>query len=125
MKYDERLIGHRPSDTVLAKSKKRLDAVFKKRFEDLQAQRNAQRRIEAASFGVLRGLAKEDPKLTAAVEDAKKQAAARSKVRAKPPQRIQVEGRQHLGSVSVTLVPPFWPWQWNAQTGQAMLPARF
>lgn len=118
MKYDERLIGQRPSDAVLAESKKRLDAMFQKRFEDLQAQRNAQRRIEAASFDVLRGLAKEDPKLAAAVEDAKNYAAARAKVRAKPPERIPVEGRQHIGSVSVTMVPPFWPWQWNAQTGQ-------
>lgn len=31
MKYDERLIGPKPSDKVLAESKKRLDAMFKKR----------------------------------------------------------------------------------------------
>jgi hypothetical protein len=118
MKYDERLVGHRPSDAVLAESKKRLDAMFKKRFEDLQARRKEQRRIEAASFGAIRGFVKEDPKLAAAVEEAKKHAAARSKIRAKSPQRKKVEGRQHLGSVAVTLVPPFWPWQWSAQTGQ-------
>jgi hypothetical protein len=118
MKYDERLIGHRPSDEVLAESKKRLDAMFKKRFEDLQAQRKEQRRIEAGALGAMRNLVKEDPKLAAAVEEAKKHAAARSKVRAKPPERTKVEGRQHLGSVAVTLVPPFWPWQWKAQTGK-------
>ncbi len=118
MKYDERLIGRKPSDAVLAESKKRLDARFKKRFEDLQAQRKEQRRIEAAPFGVMRGLSKEDPKLSAAVEEAKKNAAARSKTHAKPPHRTTVEARQHLGSVAVTLVPPFWPWQWSAQTGQ-------
>jgi hypothetical protein len=118
MKYDERLIGPKPGDAMLAHSKKRLDAMFKKRFEDLQAQRREQRRIEAASFGVMRDLAKKDPKLTAAVEDGKKYAAARSKTRAKPPQRTKVEGRQHLGSVAITLVPPFWTWQWNAQTGE-------
>ena len=117
MKYDERLIGRKPSDAVLAESKKRLDALFKKRFEDLQAQRKEQRRIEVASFGVMRDLAKKDPKLTATVEEGKKSAAARSKIRATPPQRKKVEGRQHIGSVAVTLVPPFWTWQWNAQTG--------
>jgi hypothetical protein len=118
MNYDERLIGHRPSDAVLAESKKRLDARFKKRFEDLRAQRKAQRRIEAAPFSAMRELAKDSPKFTAAVGEAKKYAAERSKTRGKPPKRTKVEGREHLGSVSVTLVPPFWPWQWNAQTGQ-------
>lgn len=118
MKYDERLIGRKPSDAVLAGSKKRLDALFKKRFENLQAQRKEQRRIEAASLGVLRGVANEDRKLSASVEEAKKSAAARSKSHAKPPHRSTVEARQHIGSVAVTLVPPFWTWQWNAQTGQ-------
>jgi hypothetical protein len=118
MKYDERLIGRKPSDAVLAGSKKRLDAMFKKKFEDLQAQRKEQRRIEAAPLGVMRALAKEDPKLSAAVQEAKKAAAARSKTHAKPPHRTTFEARQHIGSISVTLVPPFWPWQWNAQTGQ-------
>jgi hypothetical protein len=92
--------------------------MFKQRFEESQAQRRAHRRIEAASAGALRDLAKDSPKFTAAVEEAKRQAAQRSKTRAKPPRRTKVKGRQHLGSVSVTLVPPFWPWQWNAQTGQ-------
>jgi hypothetical protein len=118
MKYDERLIGRKPSDAVLAESKKRLDAMFKKRFEDLQSKRKEQRRVEAGVFGVTRGLAKEDPKLSAAVEEAKKLAAVRWKTHSKPPHRTTVEGRQRLGSVAVTLVPPFWPWQWNAQTGQ-------
>jgi hypothetical protein len=118
MKYDERLIGPRPSDAVLAESKKRLDAMFKKRFEDQQAQREKQRGIEAASFGAMRDLAKQDSKIPASVGEAKKYAAARSKIRAKPPQRAKVAGRQHIGSVAVTLVPPFWAWQWNAQTGQ-------
>lgn len=118
MKYDERLIGQRPSDAVLAQSRKRLDAMFKKRFGNLQAQRREQRRIEAASFGAMRKFTKRDPKLAAAVEAAKKNAAARSKSRAKPPQRKKVEGRQHIGSVAVTFVPPFWGWQWHAQTGQ-------
>jgi hypothetical protein len=118
MKYDERLIGRKPSDAVLAESKKRLDAMFKKRFEDLQARRKGERHVEAAPFGVIRGLAKEAPKVSAAVEEAKKNASARSKAHAKPPHRTTVEARQHIGSVSVTLVPPFWPWQWSAQTGQ-------
>jgi hypothetical protein len=117
MKYDERLIGRKPSDAMLAASKKRLDAMFKKKFEDLQTQRKDRRRIEAAPFGVMRGLAKEDQKLSAAIQEAKKNAAARSKAHAKPPKRTTFEARQHIGSVSVTLVPPFWPWQWNAQTG--------
>ena len=118
MKYDERLIGPKPSDAVLAESKKRLDAMFKKRFEDRQAQRQQQRGIEAAPFGAMRELAKQDSRLSAAVGEAKKQAAARSKIRAKAPPRTKVAGRQHIGSVAVTLVPPFWGWQWNAQTGQ-------
>ena len=117
MKYDERLIGPKPSDAVLAESKKRLDAMFKKRFEDQQAQRKEQRRIEAASFGALRDLAKQDSRLSASVGEAKKHAAARSKIRSKPPHRTKAAGRQHIGSVAVTLVPPFWAWQWNAETG--------
>jgi len=118
MKYDERLIGRKPSDAVLAESRKRLDGMFKKRFENLQAQRHEQRRIETASFGVLRSLAKEDPKLAAAVEESKRNAGVSSKIHSKPPQRAKVAGRQHIGSVSVTLVPPFWPWHWDTQTGQ-------
>ncbi len=118
MKYDERLIGKKPSDAVLAESKKRLDAMFKKRFEERHAQRRDQRRIEAAPFGAMRDLAKQDPKVSAAVVEAKKHAAARAKVRAKPPERTKTAGRQHIGSVAITLVPSFWSWQWNAQTGQ-------
>ncbi len=118
MKYDERLIGHKPSDAVLADSKKRLDAMFTKRFEDLQARRAEERRIDAGAFGVMRGLAREDSKLSASVEAAKKNASTRAKAHAKAPHRTEVAGRQRLGSVSVTLVPPFWPWQWSAQTGE-------
>jgi len=118
MKYDERLIGKKPSDAVLAGSKKRLDAMFKERFENLRRQREERRRIEAASFGAVRDLVKEDPKLAAAVKEGKKQSAARAKAHAKPPHRTEVAGRQRLGSVALTLVPPFWPWQWSAQTGQ-------
>lgn len=118
MKYDERLIGKKPSDAMLAESKKRLDAMFKKKFDDLKAEREVQRHIETASFGAMRHLVKEDPKLAAAVKEAKKQATARSTRHAAPPQRTKVEGRQRLGSVAVTLVPPFWPWQWSSQTGQ-------
>jgi hypothetical protein len=117
MKYDERLIGQKPSDTVLAASKNRLDAMFKKRFEERQVQRQEHRLIEAASFNAVRAFTKENPKLAEAVKEAKKQTAARSKVHAKPPHRAKVEGRERLGSVSVTLVPPFWAWQWSAQTG--------
>ena len=118
MKYDERLIGKKPSDAVLADSKKRLDAMFTKRFKDVHAQHAERRRLEAATFGVVRGLGKDDPKLAAAVKEAKKQAGARSSARLAPPRRKEVEGRQRLGSVAVTLVPPFWGWQWNSQTGQ-------
>lgn len=118
MKYDERLIGKKPSDAVLADSKKRLDAMFTRRFKELQEQRSAKRRIETATFGAMRGLVKEDPKLTAAIAEAKKQAEARHTAHAAPPDRKEVEGRQRLGSVALTLVPPFWGWQWFSQTGQ-------
>jgi hypothetical protein len=119
MKYDERLIGRKPSDAVVAASKKRLEDMFKKKFDDLREQRKAQRLVEAASFGSLRDMAKSDPKLAEAVKEAKMQHAARSKHKAKPPTRAKVAGRQHLGSVQVTFVPPFtWGWQWNAQTGE-------
>jgi hypothetical protein len=119
MKYDERLIGRKPSDAVVAASKKRLDAMFKKKFDDLQAQRKAQRLVETASFSVLHKLAKDDPKVAEAVKEARKQQVARAKEKTKPPQRTKIAGRQHLGSVEVTFVPPFtWGWQWNAQTGQ-------
>jgi len=118
MKYDERLIGRNPGEAVLAASKKRLEAMFKKRFETMSALRKERRLVEAPAFETVRAGAKDNPKIARAVEVAKKQAADRSRRRAKAPQRARVEGRQRLGSVAVTLVPPFWAWQWDSQTGQ-------
>jgi hypothetical protein len=118
VKYDERLIGRNPGEAVLAASKKRMEAMLKQRFEAMSALRKERRLVEAPAFETVRAGAKDNPSIARAVEVAKKQAADRSRRRAKAPQRARVEGRQRLGSVAVTLVPPFWAWQWDAQTGQ-------
>lgn len=119
MKYDERLIGRKPSDEFIARSRTRLDDMFKRRFEHRQAMRTAREPIEAASSEVMRSLAGDDARLVAAVKNAQKLSTARAKDRPKHPKRAKVQARQRLGSVAVTMVPPFWPWQWTATTGSA------
>jgi hypothetical protein len=119
MIYDERLIGKKPSDAFVARSRARLSVMFEQRFKDRQVQRKERRLVEHASFEVLRGLAKNDPKLAAAVANGKKHSAAHARRRLKAPKRSKVLPRQRLGSISVTFVPPFWPWKWTATTGSA------
>jgi hypothetical protein len=119
MTYDERLIGRKPTDEFIVQSRARLDAMFKRRFDHRQVLRNERKPIEGASFEVMRSLAKDDSRLDAAVKNARKVSTARAKQHPKHPARAKVHARQHLGSVAVTLVPPFWPWQWTATTGSA------
>ncbi|MDE2332618.1 MAG: hypothetical protein KGK16_17795, partial [Bradyrhizobium sp.] len=97
----------------------RLDEMFKRRFEHRQTLRRAREPVEAASFEVMRSLAGSDARLAAAVKNAHKLSTARAKEHPKHPKRAKVQARQRLGSVAVTMVPPFWPWQWTATTGGA------
>jgi len=119
MSLDERLIGRKPDDDILKKSRAHLDAVFKQRFERWQTVVKEQRSVNDASFHVLRGLAKENPALSAAVKDARRLSTVHYKQRPHPPRRAKVRERARLGSLAVTLAPPFWPWQWDAETGSA------
>jgi hypothetical protein len=107
MSLDERLIGRKPGDDHLKKSRAHLDAVFKQRFEQWQAVLREQRSIDEASFNIMRGLAKESPALAAAVKDARRLSTAHSKHRPHAPRRAKVRERARLGSLAVTLAPPF------------------
>jgi hypothetical protein len=93
--------------------------MFKQRFEQREALLKEQRSLNEASFNVMRRLAKEDPTLADAVRDARKLSAAHAERHLDPPKRTKVQARARLGSVSVTFVPPFWPWHWKAATGSA------
>ena len=120
MTLDERLIGKKPGEDHLKKSRRHLDAVFRQRFERWQTMLKEQRSIDAASFGIMRGMARENPELAAAVKEARKVSTAHSKRRVHAPKRAKVQERARLGSIAVTLVPPFWPWQWDSETGSAI-----
>jgi hypothetical protein len=115
MIYDERLIGRKPSDEHVEQSRVRLNAMFERRFERWDALHSERRLLDSASFNVLRGLVKEDPTFAAEVKRARTAALAERPLR--PPERIKVRARARLGSIAVTLVPPFWPYQWSATTG--------
>jgi hypothetical protein len=119
MRYDERLIGIEPSAKHIRESRARLSAMFKRRFEERVAQRKKDRSIITAEAGVLRRLAKDDKSVAQAVKRARQQAASDAKRSLPVPKRMKVESREHIGSVAVTLVPPFWPWSWTATTGSA------
>lgn len=119
MSLDERLIGRKPDEDHLKKSRAHLDAVVKQRFERRQAVLKEQRSIKEASFNIMRGLAKEDPALARAVKDARRLSTAHSQQHPHAPRRAKVRERARLGSLAVTLVPPFWTWQWDAETGSA------
>jgi hypothetical protein len=113
--YDERLIGRKPSDEHVEQSRARLNAMFDRRFARWNALHTERRSLDSASFNVLRGLVKEDPTLAAAVKRALTPPLAERPLR--PPERTKVRARARLGSIAVTLVPPFWPYQWSATTG--------
>jgi hypothetical protein len=115
MTYDERLIGRKPSDEHVEQSRARLNAMFDRRFERWDALRTERRSLDSASFNVLRGFVKEDPTLAAAVQRARTAALAERPLH--PPEQTKVRARARLGSVAVTFVPPFWPYQWSATTG--------
>lgn len=119
MSLDERLIGKRPDANHLKKSRAHLDSLSQRRFEQMATAAKEQRLIRQASFGVLRRLAKEDAEAATAVKDAKRLAAAHAKHRQLAPQRTRVQERGRIGSIAVTLAPPFWTWQWDAETGSA------
>ncbi|HUH84415.1 MAG TPA: hypothetical protein VLX85_07380 [Stellaceae bacterium] len=67
----------------------------------------------------MRLLAKEDHTLASAVKDARRLSSVRSRQRQHAPRRAKVRERARLGSLAVTLAPPFWAWQWDAETGSA------
>jgi hypothetical protein len=119
MTHDERLIGRRPSDQHVQESRARLDAMFDRRFEQRDALRTERRSLDNASLKVLRGLAGEDPILSSAVKRSQARSAALAKRPLRRPEGTKVRARARLGSISVTFVPPFWPWQWSASTGSA------
>jgi hypothetical protein len=119
MRYDERLIGITPSPKNLRESRARLSAMFKRRFEDRATERKQQRPIVLAEAGVMRGLAKDDRSVAAAIKRARRQAASEAKRKLPPPKPVKVVGRARLGSIALTLVPPFWPWTWSATTGSS------
>lgn len=119
MSLDERLIGRKPDDDHLKKSRAHLEAVFKQRLERWQAALKEQRSIDEASFNIMRGLAKENLALAAAVKDARRLSTAHSKQRPHAPRRAKVRERARLGSLAITLAPPFWGWQWDSETGSA------
>jgi hypothetical protein len=119
MRYDERLIGIKPSPKNLRESRSRLSAMFKRRFDDRVAQRKEQRSIVLAEAGVMRRLAKDDRSVAAAVKRARRQAALGAKQKLPAPKAAKVAGRERLGSIALTLVPPFWPWQWSATSGSS------
>jgi hypothetical protein len=117
----ERLIGPPPSKQFLTKSRARLDALWKTRTSQQIARYKEQRSITDASFGVLRSLAGEDPKLAAATKRARALAAAYAKKKPTLPDKTpKIPLRVRLGSISATFVPPYWgTWQSHAQGGDA------
>jgi hypothetical protein len=119
MKYDERLIGKKPSDEHVKKSRARFDAMFKRRFELRQTASKEQRSIHNRTFSALRDTVKDHAHLTAAVKEAREQSHDHAKRKLHTMDRKKVQPRSRLGSVAVTFVPPFWPWQWDGTTGSA------
>ena len=120
MHYDERLIGRKPSEDHIQKSRARLDDMFRQRFEQREALRNEQLLQQEPTMRLLRKMAESDKGIEEAVKEARARSIARAKKPLHKPVKMKVGARTHLGSIDVTFVPPFtWPWQWSAQTGSA------
>lgn len=120
MEYDERLIGRKPLEDHIQKSRARLDTMFRQRFEQREALRKEQRPQQESTMRLLRHLAEADKSIEEAVKGARARSIARAKKPLHKPARKKFEARTHLGSIDITFVPPFfWPWQWSAQTGSA------
>lgn len=117
MRYDERLLGAEPPEKLIRESRGRLNAMFKRRFEERMAERKKQRSLMGAEMSLLRGLAKDDRSVAKAVKRSREEAIAAAKRKLPIPKRMKVDERIHLGSLAVTLVPPFWPWSWSATSG--------
>jgi hypothetical protein len=117
----ERLIGPKPSTQFLAKSRARLDALWKSRTTQQIARYKEQRTINNASFSVLRSLAGQDPKLAAATKRARALATAYSKKKPPLPDRTRkIASSVRLGSLSATFAPPYWgTWQTSNHGGDA------
>ena len=116
MSYDERVIGPKPSEQFIEKSRARRDAMFRRRFEQREALRKEQS-LNDPSLDLLRKSAAGDLAIEAAVQAARERSLARSKLSLHPPQRASVLARVHVDSVDVTFVPPYWPSQSTATTG--------
>ena len=119
MFIDERLIGKNPGEAHLKKSRAHLERFFKERTETWRAGLAAQKAIKGPVLDLTRGLTKDDPRLAETVKLARAQAEARAKERVAAPFRRKVPPRGRLGSIAVTLTPPFWPWQWDSESGSA------
>jgi hypothetical protein len=119
MNYDERLIGRKPSDEHVQKSRTRLTDMFQRRFEQRETLRKEQYSLTEAPLSLLRKLGEGNPTIEAAVKGARERSRARAKRSLHRPERAKVHARARLGSISVTFVPPYWPWQWSASTGSA------
>lgn len=119
----ERLIGSQPPKQFLIKSRARLDALWKSRFAQQNARDKEQRLLSEASFGVIRRLAGEDPKLAASAKRIRAQAVAHGKKKLTLPDRPpRVPSRVRLGSISATFVPTFWgKWFSDGQQGDGWL----
>lgn len=114
------MIGWRPSDDFIEKSRARLTSLFKQRLEQNQALLNDQRPQKAVGFTLLRNLVKEDKDIEKVVKNAQKRSADRAKLRPADPDKRKIEPRTSFGSIDVAFVPPYnWGWTWSAQTGTA------
>src|SRR5258708_9261560 len=108
MSYDERLIGPKPSEEHIEKSRARRAALFKRRFEQREALRKEQDSLNDPSLALLRKSATGDLAIEAAVKAARERSLAHAKRSLHPPERARVLARAHVGYVDVTFVPPYW-----------------
>ena len=117
-RFADLLLGKTLPKNHIRKSRARLDAMFARRFREMNARQKELRAQNAVPMRVLRNLVRKDPAAAAAVSQAKKRFAAFAKSPLRAPTRSKVKPRAHVGTFDMTFTPPYlWPWQWSATTG--------
>ncbi|MDE3136651.1 MAG: hypothetical protein KGL59_08750 [Acidobacteriota bacterium] len=117
-RFAELLLGKTLPKDHIRKSRARLDAMFARRFRELNVRHKEHRAQNEVLMRALRKLVRKDPAAAAAVTQAKKKFVALAKSPLRAPRRSKVKPRAHVGTFDMTFTPPYlWPWQSSATTG--------
>lgn len=114
------MLGWKPSDDFIEKSRARLTSLVQERFTQKELLRKDQLPAQTIPLTLLRNLAKDNKDIEQVVKDTREKSAGRTKNPRSAPVQRKVEPSTRFGSVAATWVPPYeWTYTWNADSGQS------